>query len=160
MKKIVSIAGFMLTYVLDILDKQKRLDPIFIGLDQEDKEFKKIFNGISLEQTIPKAVSMFERNSQNAKAGIVIYPAEMEDTDNKRYSVIILMIKNYENNDYIMLSQPYSFEDSKLKVEKFELLDYSPFILESLKELEEFFINGALNYDNAEYIWSQRFKAS
>ena len=160
MKKIVSVSGFMLTYALEVLDKTKILQPIYIGYSKEGKEFKIVPKGISLEQTIPKVIELFESNSENAASATIIYPAELENEDGTRESVIITMIKKYESNDYIMISQPYKFVDSKLEVSEFELLDYSPFLLERLPELETSFAEGALSYDDAEHIWSQRFKAS
>jgi len=158
MEKIVSIAGYMLTQALDSINRTKILNPFLIALKENNEEFKFIPKGLSLEQTIPKTVDMFEENEQNAKSAAIVYPAELENIDGSRDSVIIAMAQDYINQEYIIISQPYKFTNNCLKVSKFELLEYSPFIVEKLDKLEECFAKGALSYDDAKHIWSERFR--
>jgi len=154
MEKIVSVAGFMLTQAIDNLDRKKSIAPMFIGYKKDSKEIKKQINDLSLEQSIPKVVSMLEDNQENVENAAILFPAELEE-DGKRESVIMLMAQSYANNEYIMVSLPYKFINGKLSVASFELLDYSPFLLEELPNLEKSFINGLLSYGDAIEIWGK-----
>jgi len=160
MEEIIYDAGFLLTMALDNLDKNKFTHPIYGAIKEDGAKIFKEIKEVSLELSIPKAVSMFEKNQQNAKQGVLIYPAELEDEDKKRVQVIIVYIQNYTNNEYMILSQPYSFKNGKISPTNYELLDYYDFLEDRLEELEEIFVSGAFGYDNFEYIWEERFVAN
>ncbi len=154
MKKIVSVAGLMLTQAIDKLDKEKFLTPMFVGYKDGSKEIKKRINDISLEQSIPKVVSIYEENSEDVEYASIIFPAEFEE-NGKRISVIIVMAQSYKTNEYITISLPYSIKNGKICAKEYELLDYSPFLLESLPELEKSFVDGLLSYGDAKEIWGR-----
>ena len=154
MEKIVSVAGFMLTQAVDKLDANKHLTPTFIGYKKDFKEIKKYIKDLSLEQSIPKVISMFENNQEEVECACILFPAEIEEMG-KRESIIIVMTQDYTTNDYLTISLPYSLENGKIRVCEYELLDYSPFLLEKLPDLEKSFVNGLLSYGDASKIWSR-----
>ncbi len=155
MDKIVSVAGFMLTSAIDKLGTNKKLTPMYIGYKKDYKEIKKQLSGLSLEHSIPKVISMFEDNSEDAVCACIIFPAEF-DNNGVRESVIMVMAQEYINNEYITISLPYNFKDGKIKVSEFELIDYSPFLLEKLPQLEKSFVHGLLSYGDATEIWCNK----
>ncbi len=160
MKEIVSVSGFLLSYALDILEEHKIVKPTFIGYTKDNREIKEIPKGLSLEETIPKVLDLYENNKMELSKATICFPAELENESGVRESVVIIMVQNYETKEYLTISHPYKFSDSKLILSEFELLDYSPFLLEELPKLEKCFIQGALSCSDAEHIWSERFKAS
>jgi hypothetical protein len=112
-------------------------------------------NGISLEQSIPKVVNMFDENSEDAICAAIVFPAEF-DNDGERESVIMVMAQEYDKKEYLTISLPYTLKNGKIKVSEFELIDYSPFLLEKLPELEKSFIHGLLSYGDATEIWCKK----
>ncbi len=154
MKKIVSQAGFLLTEAIDKLENAKSLSPIFLGYKEGSKEIRKTINGLSLEQSIPKAVSIYEENRENVDYAALIFPAEL-NYDDERKSVIMVMAQNYQTQDYIIVSLPYSKKSDKIEVLEFELMDYSPFLIEQLPELEKSFVDGLLSYGDSKEIWKR-----
>ena len=159
MDKIVYEAGFLLTYALDKLDKFKFVNPIYGAiLNDGSKEIKEI-KEISLEFSIPKAISLVEDNRESAQSSVVIYPAELENICGDRYSVLIVQIEKHNSLEFMTIAQPYSFKDGSIELTNYELLDYFELLEDDLKELEEEFIQGAYNYDNPEYIWEDKFVA-
>jgi len=154
MDKIVSVAGFMLTKAIDNLDRNNTLTPMYVGYKEGCQEIKKRINDLSLEQSIPKVVSMYEENFEDVEYAAIMFPAELEE-DNRRFSAIIVMAQSYFTNDYIIISLPYNIKDGKLEISEFQLEDYSPFLLERLPELEKSFIDGLLSYGDAKEIWKK-----
>ena len=154
MEKIVSVAGFMLTSAIDKLSSNRTLTPMYIGYKKNYKEIKKQLSGLSLEQSIPKVVNMFDENSEDAVCAAILFPAEFEN-NGKRESIIMVMAQEYINSEYITISLPYTYKDGKIKVSEYELVDYSPFLLERLPDLEKSFVNGLLSYGDASKIWSK-----
>lgn len=154
MEKIVSVAGFMLTSAIDKLSLNKCLTPMFIGYKKDLKEIKKTIKGLSLEESIPKAISIFENNTEDVECGAIIFPAEI-DAGGKRESIIMVMVQKYKCSEYITISLPYSIKDGKIEVKEYELIDYSPFLIEKLPELEKSFVNGLLSYQDAKEIWNR-----
>jgi len=154
MEKIVSVAGFMLTKAIDNLDRQKMLAPTFVGYKSGCKEIKKSLSSLSLEQSIPKIVSIYEENQENVEYASIVFPAELE-SKGSRESVIMLMAQEYKTEEYIIISLPYEIKEGKVKVKEYELIDYSPFLLEKLPNLEKSFVNGLLSYGDASEIWSK-----
>ena len=160
MDKIVYEAGFLLTYALDKLDKFKFVNPIYGAiLNDGSKELKEI-REISLELSIPKAIALMENNKDNAKSSVVIYPAELEDSNSNRYSVLIVQIEKHGSLDFMTIAQPYCFKNGSIELTNYELLDYFELLEDDLKELEEEFIQGAYNYDDAQNIWEGKFIAN
>ena len=160
MEEIVYDAGFLLTMVLDNLDRNKFIHPSYGVIKQDGSKDYKEIKEISLEISIPKVVSMFEKNVYDAKQGVMLYPAEIEDEQGKRVQVVIVSIQDYTSNDYMLISQPYSFENGKIVTTNYELLDYYDLLEDRLEELEDKFVNGAFACDNYEYIWEERFVAN
>ncbi len=156
MEDIIYEAGFLLTYALDKLNRSKIINPIYGAIKRDNSRFLKEIKDISLENSIPKAINMFESPKDDIKSAAVLFPAELED-ENGRYSVIIVMIMDYDTNYYITIAQPYYFEDGQISLRNYELLDYHEFLAEKLPKLEEEFMQGAFNYDEAEYLWQERF---
>jgi len=157
MNEIMYEAGFLLSYTLDKLDNYKFVNPIYaVILEDGSKEFKEI-KELSLEYSIPKAVSMYEENSINAKSATIIFPAELLDDNSNRYSVLIINIQKYNSLDYITIALPYSFVNGFLQFTNYELLDYFELLEDDLTNLEKSFIQGAYSYDNAENIWENKF---
>ena len=160
MNKIVYEAGFLLTYALDKLDKLKFVNPIYGAILKDgSKEFKEI-KEISLEQSIPKAISLMEKNEIDAEYSTVIYPAELEDSNSNRYTVLIIHIEQHNSLNFMTIAQPYKFENGSIVLTNYELLDYFELLEDDLQELEEEFIQGAYNYDEAETIWENKFVAN
>ena len=156
MEKIVSIAGFMLTKAIDNLDLNKFLAPMYIGYNNAKKEIKKELKGLPLEESIPKVISMFEENRQNVDSSAILFPAEVGNIDiSDRESIIIVMAQDYIANEYITISLPYTFNNNKIKVSKYELIDFSPFIIDKLPRLEKSFVDGLLSYGDANLIWNR-----
>ena len=160
MNKIVYEAGFLLTYALDKLDKFKFVNPIYgTILTDGSKELKEI-KEISLELSIPRAISLIEENTNNANSSVIIYPAELEDSNSDRYSVLIIQIEKHNSLEFMTIAQPYSFKDGSIELTNYELLDYFELLEDDLEELEEVFIQGAYYYDEAESIWEDKFIAN
>jgi len=157
MLKTIHDAGYLLTHSLDILSIKHTLNPIYGCINQDGSKLVKEIQELSLEQSIPKALDIFEKNVENAQSAVLIYPAELEDDLGKRYSTFIVMAQKYDSNEYIILSQPYQLDDSKLCIKKYELLDYYDFLEDDLEELEREFVNGAFEHDNAQFIWVDCF---
>lgn len=160
MKKIVYEAGFLLTYALDKLDKLKFVNPIYGAIKPDNSKILKEIKEISLELSIPKAISLMENNTENAESSVVIYPAELEDSNSNRYNVLIIHIEKHNSLNFMTIAQPYNFKDGAIELTNYELLDYFELLEDELKELEEEFIQGAYNYDNAENIWEDKFVAN
>jgi len=159
MDKIVYEAGFLLTYALDKLDKFKFVNPIYGAiLNNGSKELKEL-KELSLEKSIPKAISLMENNAYDAQSSAVIYPAELEDSSGSRYSVLIIHIEEHNSLNFMTIAQPYCFKNGSIEVTNYELLDYFELLEDNLKELEEKFVQGAYNYDDAERIWEDKFVA-
>jgi len=157
MNEIVTVAGYMLTQAIDTIERKGFLNPFFSGFDKDDKLVTFTCTDISLELSIPKIIRKFESNEKNLKCAAIAYPAEIEDAYGNRESVIIVMVQNYTTDEYLMIFQPYERKDGKLEVYKYELLNFSPKLVDKLDEMEECFIQGALKYDDANHIWSERF---
>jgi len=155
MEKIVSVAGFMLTSAIDKLGNNKTLTPMYIGYKKNYEEIRKHMNGISLEQSIPKVVNMFDENTEDVICAAILFPAEF-DNDGERESVIMVMAQDYNKKEYLTISLPYILKNGRIKVSEFELIDYSPFLLEKLPELEKSFIGGLLSYGDATEIWCKK----
>lgn len=157
MEDIIYEAGFLLTYALDKLDKNRILNPIYGAIKKDGSKILKEIKDISLENSIPKAMHLFENPTDDIASAVILFPAELEDERGNRYSVIVVMIMDYISSFYITISQPYSFEDGKISLRNYELLDYHEFLTTKLPKLEEEFMQGAFNYDEAEYLWQERF---
>ena len=157
MDKIVYEAGFLLTYALDKLDKQRVMNPIYGAILPDDSKTLKEIRDISLELSIPKVISLMEDNKELAKSSAIVYPAELENSSGNRYSVLIIQIEKHNSLDFMTIAQPYSFKNGSIELTNYELLDYFELLEDRLEELEKEFIQGAYNYDDAEYIWEERF---
>lgn len=160
MKKIIYEAGFLLTYGLDKLNNQKFVNPIYGAILPDNSKMLKEFKDLSLETSIPKVISAMENNDAGADSSTVIYPAELEDSNGERYSVLIVQIEKHNSLDFMTIAQPYSFKDGSLEITNYELLDYFELLEDDLPELEKYFIEGAYNYDEAENIWENKFVAN
>jgi len=156
MQTIIHDAGYLVSHALDILDRNRVVNPIFGYIREDGSKNIKEIREISLEISIPKAVDMLENNVESASSAVLIYPAELSDETNNRVPVLIVTIQNYVTNEYMIISQPYKF-DSEITIERYELLDYYDFLEDDLEELERQFIEGAFDHDRAEYLWKERF---
>jgi hypothetical protein len=154
MEKIVSAAGFMLTQAIDTINRTNTLVPMFVGFKKGCIEVKKRSKCISLEQSIPKMISIYENNKEDVEYASIAFPAEVEEAG-VRESVIMLMAQKYRSDEYIIVSLPYKMHNGKAKVKEYELLDYSPFLLEKLPNLEKIFVEGLLSYGDASEIWDK-----
>ncbi len=160
MDKIVYEAGFLLTYALDKLDKQKFVNPIYGAILPDDSKILKEVKEISLELSIPKVISLMENNNEEAESSAIVYPAELMSSNGDRYSVLIIQIEKHNSLDFMTIAQPYSFKNGSIELTNYELLDYFELLEDRLEELEKEFIQGAYNYDDAEYIWEDKFVAN
>jgi len=157
MQTIIHDAGYLLSHMLDILDRDRVVNPIYGAIKEDGSKIIKEIKEISLEISIPKAVNMIENNTENANSAVSIYPAELNDENNNRVSVLIVTIQKYTTNEYMIISQPYSFNDNKISTGRYELLDYYDFLEDDLEELEHQFVEGAFEHDRAQYLWEERF---
>jgi len=157
MNKIVTIAGYMLTQALDTLERRGFFNPFYSGFIDDNSKIKTFTcKDLALELSIPKIIKKFETNSENVRCAAIAYPAETEDCYNNRESVIIVHVKNYVTEEFLLISQPYR-KDKNLEIFEYELFDYSPQLIEKLPEIERSFIQGALKYDDLGHsIWSKK----
>ncbi len=160
MKKIIYEAGFLLTYALDKLDNQKFVNPIYGAILPDGSKILKEIKDLSLETSIPKVISLMENNDAGAESSTVIYPAELEDSNANRYSVLIIHIERHDSLDFMTIAQPYSFKYGSIEIKNYELLDYFELLEDDLPDLEKCFVEGAYNYDDAENIWEDKFVAN
>ncbi len=160
MNKIIYEAGFLLTYALDKLDNQKFVNPMYGAILPDESKVLKEIKDLSLETSIPKAVSLMENNEVGAESSTIIYPAELEDDYGKRYSVLIVQIEKHNSLDFMTIAQPYSFINGSIEIRNYELLDFFELLEDDLPLLEKRFIEGAYNYDDAENIWEAKFVAN
>ncbi len=160
MNKIIYEAGFLLTYALDKLDNQKFVNPMYGAILPDESKVLKEIKDLSLETSIPKAISLMENNKVKAESSTVIYPAELEDDYGDRYSVLIVQIEKHNSLDFMTIAQPYSFKNGSIEISNYELLDFFELLEDDLPALEKRFIEGAYNYDDAQNIWEDKFVAN
>lgn len=108
MEKIIYEAGFLLTYALDKLSKTKVLHPIYGAIKEDGTKVLKEIKDISLENSIPKVINLFTLPEDYISCATAIFPAELEDENKKRYSVVVVMAMNYETRNFIRIAQPYN----------------------------------------------------
>ncbi len=156
MLHIMKDAGYLLSHSLDKLEKNKKLNPIYVAIKNDRRKIYKELDE-PLEISIPKAIKLLEEQSEDKKCAAVVYPAELKDENCQRYSVLIIHILKYSSDEYISVAQPYSFKGDKIIPGTYELLDYNDFLEDKLELLEELFVTGIFSHENAENIWKGRF---
>lgn len=145
MKSIVVEAGSLLCYALETLNLERVLHPFVVSLFKNGEQKFEHFKDLSYETSIPKAIGAFEANSYNAYGAVVAYPAEIEE-GNKRLPVIVLMLKDYNRNYHLTIAQHYELKDGQYIPTLYELLDFSLFLTEELRDLEHAFLAGTETY--------------
>ena len=148
MKHILTEAGYLLSNAFEKFNSQKVLHPFLTSFDHDNKKRVESFQDISYEISIPRAIRCFENNSHNAKAAIVIYPAEIEEKG-ERKPLLILMLKDYTTNDYLTIGQHYEIRQGYYIPTIYELLDYSYSLANDLHDLEKAFCLGAENFNTS-----------
>ena len=139
-------AGFLLSYAFEKLNTQKVLYPFLTTILPNGEHKSEIFQDISFEHSIPKLLEKFNANTSGANAAIAIYPAEIE-TENSREPLIVIMIKEYPNNDFLTVAQFYETKEGQYIPTHYELLDYDPLLTNKLKEYEVNFNKGFKRYE-------------
>lgn len=145
MQHIITEAGFLLSHAIDILNTQRSLHPFLTSIYSNGEQKVEHFKGLSYETSIPKAVESFYANEHNADATIAIYPAEIEEKG-KRESVIIVMVKDHNKNRHLTIAQHYEQKDGVYIPTLYELIDFSLFLADELRELENSFLLGAQSF--------------
>lgn len=145
MKNIVIEAGSLLCYAIETLNLERVLHPFFTSIFKNGEEKFEQFKDLSYESSIPKAIEAFHSNYNDADGGVVVYPAELEEKG-KRLPVIILMIKDYNKNRHLTVAQHYTLKDGHYSPTLYELLDFSLFLADELRDLEQSFLTGAETY--------------
>ena len=153
MKDIIYEVGFLITYALEKLDKSQIFNPIYFAIKEDNIKIKEEIKDISLENSVNKVLDLLSFNEIEAKCASAIFPAELEDENKQRYSVIVAMVSNYLDGEYLTLAQPYKLENNELKILKYETLDYCPTIENRLSELEQYFLAGIKSYDSTLSFW-------
>jgi hypothetical protein len=145
LKNIVIEAGSLLCYAIETLNYERVLHPFFTSTFKNGEQKFEQFKDLSYESSIPKAIEAFHSNCSDADGGIVIYPAEIEE-NNKRLPVIIVMIKEYSQNRHLTIAQHYTLKDGHYSPALYELLDFSLFLADELRDLEQAFLAGTETY--------------
>ena len=148
MHRIVTEAGYLLSYGFEKLNSQKVLHPFLTLLYATGEQKRESFQDISYEISIPKVINRFHANDSNADAAIAIYPAEIEEKG-VRKPLIIVMLKEYKSNRYLTIGQHYEVREGFSIPTLYELLDFSPSLTDELRELEQALRNGAENFVTA-----------
>jgi hypothetical protein len=145
MKSIVVEAGSLLCYALETLNLERVLHPCVVSLFKNREQKFEQFKDLSYETSIPKAIGAFESNTYKADGAIVVYPAEIKE-QGTRVPVIILMLKDYNRNYHLTIAQHYELKDGQYIPTLYELLDFSLFLTEELRDLEHAFLAGTETY--------------
>jgi len=153
MQKIVAEAGYLLGLGFERLNTHKVLHPFLTLFYPEEKQKQESFKELSYEISIPKVINRFLNNNTQAEAGIAIYPAEIEE-NGIRKPLLIVMLKEYKSNRYLTIGQHYEIKEGFFIPTLYELLDFSPSLSDSLRELESAFCNGAKNFSTTQEIYS------
>lgn len=147
-KSIATEAGFLLSYALETLNLKKVLHPFYTTIFNGEKRIQE-FKDLSYEKSIPKTIDAFHANSSDADAGIAIYPAEIEQ-EGKRTALIVIMVKEYNSDWYLTIGQHYEKREDMHIPTLYELLDFSFFLSEELRELESSFLQGIEAYNTVQ----------
>ncbi len=145
MKNIVIEAGSLLCYAIETLNYERVLHPFVASTFKNAEQRFEQFKDLSYESSIPKSIEAFHSNCNGADGGVVVYPAELEEKG-KRLPVIILMIKDYNKNRHLTIAQHYTLKDGLYSPTLYELLDFSLFLPEELRDLENSFLTGTETY--------------
>jgi hypothetical protein len=155
MKELIYEAGYLITYLLCELDKIKEIDPILCKFDFKNNKTTKEFRGI-IDDSIPKILEAYEDSEKDSAKAIAIFPAEIVE-DGKRFSSLILMAKNFITEQKLVVFFPYEFNNDKVYVSSYEVIESINLDVEELKNLNLYFLKGALSFQNGIYIWQERF---
>jgi hypothetical protein len=158
MENIIYEAGYLMTYALSELDAQKEVNPIYFHIDLEYQRKTKEIRGNSLSETIPKAIKKLQKNAKKTLSNLIIIPAELENSFGKRESAIVAMIFDNINEKSLTITIPYSFEDDKLTIKEYEVIDSDNLDRKEFIYLEAIFNRGLLNFEQGSYIWKERFR--
>ena len=142
MEIIIKEVAILVSSVLDKLRNSQIFNPIYFAILDDENKITEEIKDISLENSIDKVLDKLNFNEIDAAKAAVIFPAELEDDNKKRYSVILVVISDYEESEYLTFALSYKQKNGFMEVSNFEILDYSPLLESDLKHLqEEFLIN-------------------
>jgi len=158
MENIIYEAGYLMTYALSELDSQKEVNPIYFHIDLDYERKTKEIRGNSLSETIPKAIKKLQKNVKKTLSNLIIIPAELENSYGERESSLIGMIFDNLNEKSLTISIPYNFENDKLFIKEYEVIDSDNLDRKEFLYLEAIFNRGLLNFEQGQYIWKDRFK--
>jgi len=158
MENIIYEAGYLITYALSELDVEKEVSPIYFHIDLDYKRKTKEIRGNSLSETIPKAIKKLQKNAKDTLSNLIIIPAELEDSNKQRYSALVAMVFDNINEKSLTITVPYHFEDGKIEVDEYRVIDSDNLERKEFLYLEAIFNRGLLNFDQGSYIWKERFK--
>ena len=150
MKSIIFKAGEEATNALHMLSKFKHLDPTYFELDYLNNFNIERYIDEPLSVTIPKAITRIEEANTNASA--IIFPADIKENGMIASSIIIVIHNNVQEFD-VTISIKYRFENNKIKISKYQLIDYNNLFEAELKDIENEFVEGLLSPKYAMDIW-------
>jgi len=160
MENIIYEAGYLMTYALSELNTQKEVNPIYFQIDSNYQRKTKEIRGLSLNDSIPKAVKKLEKNRSKTLFNLIIFPADIDTTNGERESTLIAMIYDNKNSKNLTISIPYSLQNQKIEIREYEIIDALNIDDNELIYLESIFNKGLLNFKQGSYIWQECFVGS